>query len=197
MQQHFKSIYFPSNTNKKTGKSITISFSEKEEKIFLLFSKKNNNELRTLVGDTYLENLVEHAEKENRNLSQYIKNKLFQNLEKSVSGDVTFRTSKKTPFQRWFTYAEGYSTEFVENIINKYFSNSNNIYDPFAGTGTTIFACNNLKKNCFYSEVNPVMAFQIQTKLDFLRLSKKIPFLPVPYKLSVILPHLGGSVSFS
>lgn len=174
--QRFKSIYFLSSDNSKAGKSITISFSEKETNLFSIFTKKTNNELRTLVGDTYLESLIKNAEKENRNLSQYIKNQLLKNLDKFISGDVTFKSSKKKPLQRWFNYAEGFSTDFVKNIINKYFDNANNIYEPFAGTGTTIFACNSLMKSCCYSEVNPLMFFQIQTKIELLRLKNKKGF---------------------
>ncbi len=173
MQQQFKSIYFPSSNNSNAGKSITISFSDKETNLYSIFTKKTNNELRTLVGDTYLENLQKNAEKENRNLSQYIKNQLLKNLKKSISGDVTFKSSKKQPLQRWFNYAEGFSMDFVKSIIEKYFGDANNIYEPFAGTGTTIFACNSLMKDCCYSEVNPLMFFQIQTKIDLLRLKDK------------------------
>ncbi|AAS10724.1 MULTISPECIES: DNA methyltransferase [Treponema] len=173
MKQQFKSIYFPSYYQNKQGKSITISFSNKEKDLFLLFSNKTNNEIRTLINVLYLENLIDYAKAENRNLSQYIKYHISEKLNKCIYGDMTFRTSKDIPFQRWYNYSEGYSIDFVNSILEKYFSDSKILYEPFAGTGTTIFACNNFNKDCYYSEVNPIMAYQIQAKLEFFRLSPK------------------------
>ena len=50
---------------------------------------------------------------------------------------VTFKGGKKEPFARWYPYLEGYSTQYVESILNKYAPNSTSVLDPFAGTGTT------------------------------------------------------------
>ena len=87
--------------------------------------------------------------------------------------DVTFINSKNIPFQRWYPYVEGYSPTFVKNIINTYCNNSTLIYEPFAGTGTTLFASDSLQINTIYSEINPLLRFLIKTKISVLSLSDK------------------------
>ena len=56
------------------------------------------------------------------------------------SKDVTFENSKNIPFQRWYPYIEGYSPDFVKKIITDNVPNAKLIYEPFAGTDTTMFA---------------------------------------------------------
>lgn len=87
--------------------------------------------------------------------------------------DVTFVNSRDIPFQRWYPYIEGYSPDFVKTIISENNINANLIYEPFAGTGTTIFAADSLGIDSIYSEVNPLLRFLIKTKLDVLGLSKE------------------------
>lgn len=82
--------------------------------------------------------------------------------------DVTFKNSKTIPFQRWYPYVEGYSPSFVANIINTYCGNPSLIYEPFAGTGTTLFAADGMGVNTIYSEVNPVLLFLIKVKTHIL-----------------------------
>jgi len=84
------------------------------------------------------------------------------------SGDVTFANSKSVPFQRWYPYIQGYSPEFVKNIIANSSIEKTLIYDPFAGTGTTIFASDTMGIDTVYSEVNPLLQFLISTKLNIL-----------------------------
>ena len=88
--------------------------------------------------------------------------------------DVTFVNSKDVPFQRWYPYIEGYSPDFVTTIIQQNVSNAALIYDPFAGTGTTLFASDSQNINTVYSEVNPLLRFLIQSKLDVLAMDVEI-----------------------
>ncbi|MFH0898594.1 MAG: DNA methyltransferase, partial [bacterium] len=85
--------------------------------------------------------------------------------------DVTFVNSKSIPFQRWYPFIEGYSPEFVKSLINNYCKNIACIYDPFVGTGTTIFAADQLNVKTVYSEINPLLQFLIQTKIKILKSS--------------------------
>ena len=84
------------------------------------------------------------------------------------SKDVTFENSKNIPFQRWYPYIEGYSPDFVKKIITDNVPNAKLIYEPFAGTGTTMFASDILNIPTIYSEVNPLMRFLIESKIDVL-----------------------------
>ncbi len=87
--------------------------------------------------------------------------------------DVTFKNSKKVPFQRWYPYIEGYSPNFVLSLIEKYCKDASLIYEPFAGTGTTLFASDMKGINTIYSEVNPLLRFLIDTKVSVMSLSEK------------------------
>lgn len=87
--------------------------------------------------------------------------------------DVTFKSSKNIPFQRWYPYAEGYSTDFVRALINENTIGEGYIYEPFAGTGTTIFASDQMGYSTFYSEINPVLRFLIDTKIEIQTLPKE------------------------
>lgn len=82
--------------------------------------------------------------------------------------DVTFVTSKEVPFQRWYPYAEGYSPVFVKSLIEEFAPNANLIYEPFAGTGTTLFASDFENIDSVYSEVNPLLQFLIRGKMAVL-----------------------------
>lgn len=76
------------------------------------------------------------------------------------SNDVTFVNSKNVPFQRWYPYIEGYSPDFVTTIIKENVPSAQLIYEPFAGTGTTLFASDSLNIPTVYSEVNPLLVFR-------------------------------------
>lgn len=94
--------------------------------------------------------------------------------EKYKAKDVTFVNSKNVPFQRWYPYIEGYSPDFVKTIIRKNIPQAKLIYEPFAGTGTTLFASDSLNISSIYSEVNPLLRFLIKTKLEILSLADDI-----------------------
>lgn len=88
--------------------------------------------------------------------------------EEYKSKDVTFVNSKNVPFQRWYPYIEGYSPDFVTTIISQNVPDAALIYEPFAGTGTTLFASDSLNISTVYSEVNPLLRFLIQSKMEIL-----------------------------
>ena len=88
----------------------------------------------------------------------------------NISKDVTFANSMTLPYQRWYPYIEGYSPNFVLKIINQYCSNPTLVYEPFAGTGTTLFAADSIGCDCAYSEINPLLRYIIETKLRILSL---------------------------
>lgn len=92
---------------------------------------------------------------------------------KNNKPDVTFKSSKNIPFQRWYPYAEGYSTDFVKALINENTFGKGYIYEPFAGTGTTIFASDQEGYSTYYSEINPVLRFLIDTKIEIQSLPKE------------------------
>lgn len=175
-KQYYKAVYFsdfPSADSKE--KSVTIAFSEPEEPYFSKVKDLTTQEIKELIGVKTYKQLSLFAEKQERSINQVIKRLIKQNLAETdkIEGitqkDVTFIKSKETPFQRWYPYIEGYSTEFVTSLIDNFNIETSLIYEPFAGTGTTLFAADQKGLSTVYSEVNPLLQFLIQTKLKVLK----------------------------
>jgi len=57
---------------------------------------------------------------------------------------TTFIDNMRLPVHRWFRYSAGFSAEWVKETIKKYAKNDSMILDPFAGSGTTMVAANEL-----------------------------------------------------
>lgn len=172
--QNFKTVSFAESISGKS-KVVTLAFTERETDLYLQIAKLSSQEIRRLLSIDSFEVLCKKSEKDKRPISQYIKNKLSIALAKGTlfaSSDVTFKNSKSIPFQRWYPYAEGYSPNFVTSIISKYINNNGVIYEPFAGTGTTIFAADSMGFSTLYSEINPVLQFLIDVKLRVLSLTQ-------------------------
>ena len=170
--QKFKSISFTDKRNNKS-KVVPIAFTEKEQNLYTLVNKLSSQEIRNIIGYSDYSELCVAAEQDKRNVSQFIKFLLDKALQKNdgiiAASDVTFKSSKTIPFNRWYPYIEGYSPDFVKTIINKYIPNKCIIYEPFAGTGTTIFASGSMGYRTYYSEINPLLQFLIKTKLNVLK----------------------------
>lgn len=60
---------------------------------------------------------------------------------------------------------------FVQKLIADYCEEPSLIYEPFAGTGTTLFAADSMGCDTIYSEVNPLLQFLISTKLHVMGLN--------------------------
>lgn len=79
---------------------------------------------------------------------------------------VTFRESKGLPLHRWYSYVEGFSAPWIKGELEQFRGSKIKIYDPFGGCGTTLIEASKLGFESFYSEINPFMAFVIDTKLN-------------------------------
>ena len=165
MTQKYKAVYFPehpADTSQK--KSLTLAFGKKTEELYKHIKNLSSAELRQLLGDNY-QSLVENANADELPLNTYCLRQLNRAVnrirERAVQLQlpgvdakaelfdpvtVTFKSGRKEPFARWYPYLEGYSTQFVESILDRYAPNAQVILDPFAGTGTTPFAASQLNK---------------------------------------------------
>ena len=79
---------------------------------------------------------------------------------------VNFSQVKNEPIHRWFYYQEGYSPKLVDKIF-KHLNLSNRgifIFDPFAGSGTTLLTAKHLGNKSLGFEINPFSAFMINVK---------------------------------
>jgi DNA modification methylase len=55
---------------------------------------------------------------------------------------VSFQANKNKPGYRWFKYKEGFSEALVQHMLDYLNLEDGRILDPFAGSGTTLFAAN-------------------------------------------------------
>ncbi|HAB52681.1 MAG TPA: hypothetical protein DCE80_11015, partial [Ignavibacteriales bacterium] len=175
-KQYYKAIYFSDYPAEDTkDKSVTLAFSEPEVPYFSKVKDMTTQEIKELIGIKTYKQLALFADKQERSINQVVKRLIKQNLSEvdTVDGmtknDVTFVKSKDIPFQRWYPYIEGYAPDFVKSLIKNFSITDTLIYEPFAGTGTTLFAADDSGLSTVYSEVNPLLQYLIQTKTTILR----------------------------
>ncbi len=180
-KQYYKAIYFSDFPAEDTkDKSVTLAFSEPEVPYFSKVKDMSTQEIKELIGIKTYKQLALFAEKQERSINQVVKRLIKQNLSDidTVEGmskkDVTFVKSKDIPFQRWYPYIEGYAPDFVKSLIKNFEISNTLIYEPFAGTGTTLFAADDSGLSTVYSEVNPLLQYLIQTKTNVLRSTEPI-----------------------
>ncbi|MBI4849569.1 MAG: site-specific DNA-methyltransferase [Nitrospirae bacterium] len=53
---------------------------------------------------------------------------------------VSFQANKPRPSYRWYKYKEAFSAALIEYLLSQYGIASGKVLDPFAGSGTTLFA---------------------------------------------------------
>lgn len=175
-KQNFKSLYFSDYPSEDANeRSVTIAFNSDESIYYEKIKSMSTPELKELIGyDNYLD-IAKLAESEERSINRTIKKLIKENIDCNfqkqtfTEKDVTFSNSKNIPFQRWYPYIEGYSPDFVKSLIQEYNIADCTIYEPFAGTGTTLFAADQCGLPTTYSEVNPLLQFLIQVKVKVLK----------------------------
>ncbi|MDH6100421.1 site-specific DNA-methyltransferase [Anabaenopsis sp. FSS-46] len=77
---------------------------------------------------------------------------------------VSFQANKTRPIYRWYKYKEAFSASLVELLLEKYRLNQGKILDPFAGSGTALFAVSDLGLDADGIELLPIGQQIIETK---------------------------------
>jgi DNA modification methylase len=79
---------------------------------------------------------IEHLD---QHLSRHFKSKLL--LQPAFTRQlVSFQANKARPVYRWYKYKEAFSAALVEHLFQKYEVTKGKVLDPFAGSGTALFA---------------------------------------------------------
>lgn len=77
---------------------------------------------------------------------------------------VSFQANKNRPVYRWYKFKEAFSASLVEYLLQKYGIRSGRILDPFAGSGTALFAASAMGLKADGIELLPIGQQIIATK---------------------------------
>lgn len=77
---------------------------------------------------------------------------------------VSFQANKGRAVYRWFKYKEAFSVGLVEQLLNKYQIDNGILLDPFAGSGTALFAAGGIGMRAEGIELLPIGQTVITTK---------------------------------
>lgn len=88
-----------------------------------------------------------------------------KDLTERYNNEVHFMNNKDEPFYRWYPFVEGFSGSLVKSIIEELDYTPTFCLDPFAGSGTTPLACQELGIKCLSFEINPFLYDLTITKL--------------------------------
>jgi DNA modification methylase len=77
---------------------------------------------------------------------------------------VSFQANKGRAVYRWFKYKEAFSAGLIEHLLNKYRISGGVLLDPFAGSGTAMFAAGGLGMRAEGIELLPIGQTIIATK---------------------------------
>jgi DNA modification methylase len=73
---------------------------------------------------------------------------------------VNFKLAKKRPRHRWYTYKEGFSPDFVSDMLHRFSRSQDDIiFDPFGGIGTTVLEASRQGYRSLSNDINPLSNF--------------------------------------
>lgn len=79
---------------------------------------------------------------------------------------MVFDKNKNVLVHRWYPFVEGYSKEFIEDILSELPTSPTCALEPFSGSGTTPVELQNHGIRCYSFEVSPFMYLLAKVKLE-------------------------------
>lgn len=79
---------------------------------------------------------------------------------------MVFGRNKDALVHRWYPFVEGYSKEFIEDILHELSFKPQYALEPFCGSGTTPVELQNHNIKCYSFEVSPFMHLLAKVKLE-------------------------------
>ncbi len=90
----------------------------------------------------------------------------FIDCTKKYHSVMQFDKNKNVFVHRWYPFVEGYSKEFIEDILGELSFTPVCALEPFCGSGTTPVELQNHKVKCYSFEVSPFMHLLSKVKLN-------------------------------
>ncbi len=78
--------------------------------------------------------------------------------------DPAFADNKTLPIHRWVPWIAGFSSKFVDSLLNTHLPSRGTVLDPFAGVGTTLVQAMLRGHNAVGFEINPYAALSCRVK---------------------------------
>lgn len=78
---------------------------------------------------------------------------------------VKFHKNKNVPFHRWYPFVEGFSEDFITNILSEVQFKEIKCLEPFCGSGTAPLTLQKRNIQCYSYEVSPFMYLISRVKL--------------------------------
>ena len=188
MSQLFKSVYFSDyGETGSAGQCLTLAFGEKDKDLYALVNRLSSFEIRELLGHLTFEDIRAAAERDRLPTNTYCIRRLRERTEPQVREPgqlyltfvyvdpvhATFKGGEAEPLHTWYPLLEGYSPQFVRQLIQEYAPSAQRVFDPFAGMGTTPLTAARMRLDSFYCEVNPLCQHLIKVKTSALTMSEK------------------------
>jgi len=94
----------------------------------------------------------------------------FIHEEPHLNSSVSYVGNRKIPFLRLYRYKEAFAYGFVEQFLRRFSIDSNDyVFDPFAGTGTTLVVAHQLQRNSIGIEIDPENVEIVKLRLQTVR----------------------------
>ena len=180
--QSSKTIYFPDYPSSGVTRSgLTIPFSADDGALFEFVRPLSSHTIRTMIGFSQYVEIESAATEVDAPVASFVRELIRGRSSRNPDAknnqfyaiQSTFRGGKGSPLHDWYPYLEGYSPEFVNNVIETFAPEARNILDPFCGSGTTALVAALRGGVGYYAEVNPVCQFIIEAKAMALTLDVK------------------------
>lgn len=186
-QTTFKTLYFPKERVRGGAPArVTVSLPVSQTEHFPFgmdfIRSASSTEIRSLLGDPFLEDVEAAARDSARSFSNFILWSLERTapVAKSASSverpskrlGVTFQESRHQPVHSWYPYAEGFSATYARDALLRFGRRPRLVFDPFGGAGTVQVAASWLGVDSAYCEINPLMAFVAETKVNSARVAR-------------------------
>jgi DNA modification methylase len=116
-------------------------------------------------------------------------------FKKIAASSSTFTSNMTLPIHRWFRYSAGFSASWVESVIRNFNSSGPiRVFDPFAGSATTLLASQKVGVESWGTEAHPfvyrIARAKLEWKSDPEAYRRKIE--AIRKTASTLIPTLGG-----